>query len=150
MTVHYEDDYSNWFQLHFFQKNCGCQQMSAEVMKNDISQYIDIALICNVDISWHQFSIDYDKTWNKVPYCLLGLDSYCSLHGPATDHKSWTTFLYRHNWLSTQPPVNSASSPLFMDSRISSWIRHRLQYKVYKNIKFRKYKVYYFHKNNQK
>ena len=28
--------------------------------------------------------------------------------------------------------VNSASSPLFMDSWISSWIRHGLQYKVYK------------------
>ena len=124
---------SNLFKLHFFsQKNGGCQRMSVEVTKNDISQYIYIALIWNVDISWHQFSLDCDKTWNKVPYCPLGLDCYCGLHGLATDHKSWTTFLYRHNWLSTQPPVNSASSPLFSDSRISSWIRHGLQYKVYK------------------
>ena len=36
-----------------------------EVTKNDIS---------NVDIFWHQFSIDHDKMWNKVPYCLLRVD----------------------------------------------------------------------------
>ena len=54
-------------------------QMSADVggvvTKNDVSQYIDIALIYNVDISWHQFSIYCDKTWNKVPYYPLGLDN---------------------------------------------------------------------------
>ena len=80
--------------------------MSAEVMKNYVNQYINIALICNVDISWHKFSIDCDKTWNKFPYCPLGMDSCCSLHGPATDHKSIGIIGCQLSLQSTQPPVH--------------------------------------------
>ena len=39
-----------------------CRQRWQRMMLDSIS------LICNVDISWHQFSIDCDKMWNKVSY----------------------------------------------------------------------------------
>ena len=58
-------------------------------------------------------------------------DKLLGLHGPNNWITNFDQLLYRHNWLSTQPPVNSASSPMFTDSQISSRIMHRLQYKVY-------------------
>ena len=90
---------SNQFELQFFQKISGCRQW----------QWRSAVVVMRPD-----------KMWNKVPYCPLRLRSYWPYMVPATEHKFWPTFLYRHNWLSTWPPVNSASSPLFMDSQISS------------------------------
>ena len=40
---------------------------------------INITLICNVEIYWHKFSIDHDKTWKKVP---TRAGQFLGLHGP--------------------------------------------------------------------
>ena len=57
-----------------------------------------------------------DKMWNKIPFCPLGL-TRAYIHGPNHWITNFDQLLYRHNWLSTQPPVNSASSPMHC-----SWI----------------------------
>ena len=58
---------SNRFKLHSFQKNGRC---------------------------WQRWQ-DHDKTWNKVPYCLLGLDKLLALHGP----NNWSQILTnKHNY----------------------------------------------------